>query len=154
MKEETRTKKTEYKVYVADDGKEFNSFNRCYDYEKRKYKEMYQNLPCVTFCLNDIYEDKELKDVYEDGGNYTYFKIFPIRNKEDMEIINGYLIKKSEFDDLLTEEYIGKSAFICESEFNVWLADGYTIETMKNEIVSNLDRLIDKVKVMENEYLN
>lgn len=145
MRTEVRTKEAKYNVYIADDGTEFESVFDCESYEENKYKKAYENLPCITFCLNDLYED---------GGDYTYYKIFPIRNKEDIKIINTYLFREGEFDDFLTEEYIGKSAFICETDSTVWLADGYTIEAMKDEIVSNLDRFIIKVKAMEKEYLD
>ena len=145
MRTEVRTREAKYNVYIADDGTEFESVLDCKVYEGDKYKREYENLPCVTFCLNDLYED---------GDCYTYYKIFPIRNKEDVKIINTYLFKEGEFNDFLTEEYIGQSAFICETESTVWLADGYTIEGMKDEIVSNLNRITNKIKAMEKEYLN
>lgn len=149
MRTETRTREEKYNVYVANDGKEFESPLACQVYEKYEYKRAYENLPCVTFCLYDIYEE---------GRDDMYYKIFPIRDKKDMDIINNYLFEENGGSnwagDFLTEKYIGKSAFICESDSTVYLADEYTIEKMKEQIVSNLDKFINKVKAMEEEYLN
>lgn len=149
MRTETRTKETKYDVYIANDGKVFDSMLDCKDYERNEYKRTYENLPCISFCLYDIYEE---------GRDDMYYKIFPIRDKKDMNIINNYLFEENGGSnwagDFLTEKYIGKSAFICESDSTVYLADEYTIEKMKEQIVSNLDRFINKVKAMEEEYLN
>ncbi len=145
MRTETRTREEKYNVYVANDGTEFDNVAECELYEAREIFKEYDNLPCVTFSLSDIYED---------GGDFTYYKIFFVRNARDMDIINAYLRKESTYTDYLTEEHIGQSVFICESDSNVCLADGYTIEAMKDEIVSSLDNYIYKVKAMEKKYLN
>lgn len=149
MRTETRTREEKYNVYIANDGREFKSPLDCENYEKDEYKRAYENLPCVAFCSYDLYEN---------GEDCMYYKIFPIRDIRDMNIINNYLFEEngdSNWEgDFLTEKYIGKSAFICESDSTVYLADEYTIEKMKEQIVSNLDRFIDKVKAMEEEYLN
>ena len=132
---------TEVEVYVAYDGTEFNDKVACLIYENKKE---YEELPHITFYVDQIFPNAD---------SPVWYKAIPIKNKEDIAIINGYIESESTNSEYVSEDYIGKVILMAESDNEIWFCDDYTIENMKEEIVNNLNRLILAIKLMEGVYL-
>lgn len=132
---------TEVEVYVAYDGTEFNDKVACLIYENKKE---YEELPHITFNVDQIFPDAD---------SPVWYKAIPVRNKEDIAIINGYIELESSNSEYVSEDYIGKVILMAESDNEIWFCDDYTIKDMKEEIVNNLNRIILAIKLMGDIYL-
>ena len=73
---------TEVTVYVAYDGTEFDNPTLCKAYENTRYKREYEELPHITFNVDQIFPDAD---------SPVWYKAIPVRNKKDMAIINSYI---------------------------------------------------------------
>lgn len=135
---------TEVTVYVAYDGTEFNNQALCKAYESAQYKKKYEELPHITFNVDQIFPDAD---------SPVWYKAIPVRNKEDIAIINGYIELESSNSEYVSEDYIGKVILMAESDNEVWFCDDYTMKDMKEEIVNNLNRIILAIKLMGDIYL-
>lgn len=135
---------TEVTVYVAYDGTEFDNPTLCKAYENTRYKREYEELPHITFNVDQIFPDAD---------SPVWYKAIPVRNKEDIAIINSYLELESTISEYVSEDYIGKVILMAESDNEVWFCDDYTMKDMKEEIVNNLNRIILTIKLMGDIYL-
>lgn len=135
---------TEVTVYVAYDGTEFNNQTLCKAYESTQYKKKYEELPHITFNVDQIFPDVD---------SPVWYKAIPVRNKEDMAIINSYIELESSNSEYVSEDYIGKVILMAESDNEVWFCDDYTIKDMAEEIVNNLNKLILAIKLMKDIYI-
>lgn len=135
---------TEVTVYVAYDGTEFNNETFCKAYESTRYKKEYEELPHITFNVDQIFPNVD---------SPVWYKAIPVRNKEDMAIINGYIELESSNSEYVSEDYIGKVILMAESDNEIWFCDDYTMKDMKEEIVNNLNRIILAIKLMGDIYL-
>ena len=135
---------TEVEVYVAYDGTEFDNPTLCKTYENTRYKREYEELPHITFNVDQIFPDAD---------SLVWYKAIPVRNKEDMAIINGYIELESSNSEYVSEDYIGKVILMAESDNEIWFCDDYTMKDMKEEIVNNLNRIILAIKLMGDIYL-
>lgn len=135
---------TEVTVYVAYDGTEFNNQTLCKAYENTRYKKEYEELPHITFNVDQIFPNVD---------SPVWYKAIPVRNKEDMAIINGYIELESSNSEYVSEDYIGKVILMAESDNEIWFCDDYTMKDMKEEIVNNLNRIILAIKLMGDIYL-
>ena len=136
---------TEVTIYVAYDGTEFNNQTLCKAYENTEYKKKYENLPYISFNVDEIFSD---------AYSLINYKAIPVRNKEDIAIINGYLESKGSNFKYVSEDYIGKVIIIAESNNEAWFYENFFIEDMKKTIVANLDALISSINFMKNHYIN
>ena len=132
---------TEVTVYVAYDGTEFNDKIACLIYENKKE---YESLPHITFYVDQIFPDAD---------SPVWYKAIPVRNKEDMITINGYLELESSNSEYVSEDYIGKVILMAESDNEICFCSDYTIEDMKKEIVNNLNRIILATKLLRDVYI-
>ena len=135
---------TEVTVYVAYDGTEFNNQTLCKAYESTQYKKKYEELPHITFNVDQIFPDVD---------SPVWYKAIPVRNKEDMAIINSYIELESSNSEYVSEDYIGKVILMAEPDNEVWFCDDYTIKDMAEEIVNNLNKLILAIKLMKDIYI-
>lgn len=135
---------TEVTVYVAYDGTEFNNQTLCKAYENTYYKKKYEELPHITFNADKIFPD---------AYSLINYRVIPVRNKEDIAIINGYLELESTISEYVSEDYIGKVILMAESDNEICFCSNYTIKDMKKEIVNNLNRIILAIKLMGDIYL-
>lgn len=138
---------TEVTVYVAYDGTEFNNQTLCRAYENTQHKKEYENLPYMSFNVDEI-----IPDAYSPVN----YKVIPVRNKEDIAIINSYLELESSNSEYVSEDYIGKAIMIAKSDNEVWFCEDFfieSIEDMKKTIIANLDALISSIKFMKNHYI-
>ena len=135
---------TEVEVYVAYDGTEFDNPTLCKTYENTRYKKGYEELPHITFNVDQIFPDAD---------SPVWYKAIPVRNKEDMAIINSYIELESSNSEYVSEDYIGKVILMAESDNEVWFCDDYTIKDMAEEIVNNLNKLILAIKLMKDIYI-
>lgn len=135
---------TEVEVYVAYDGTEFNNQTLCKAYENTYYKKKYEELPYISFNVDEIFPD---------AYSLVNYKAIPVRNKEDIAIINGYLELESSNFECVSEDYIGKVIIIAESDNEVYFCKDFSIEDMKKTIVASLDALISSIKFMKNHYI-
>ena len=135
---------TEVTVYVAYDGTEFNNQTLCKAYESTQYKKKYEELPHITFNIDEIFPDAD---------SPVWYKAIPVRNKGDMAIINSYIELESSNSEYVSEDYIGKVILMAEPDNEVWFCDDYTIKDMAEEIVNNLNKIILAIKLMGDIYL-
>lgn len=133
---------TEVTVYVAYDGTEFDNPTLCKVYEN--IKKEYENLPCITFNVEEIFPD---------AYSLVDYKVIPVRDKKDIAIINSYLELASSNSEYVSEDYIGKAIMIAESDNEVWFCEDFFIEDMKKSIITNLNTLISSIKFMKDNYL-
>lgn len=121
MHYETRKEKVEkkYTVYIADDGKEFDSESKCREYENSIGRKNMKEL--------EPFMVKELKEMipihfsaeYSEMCYYTWFKA---NNKEEFDKINKIL--DNVFDE--PNEYPYYMCVETESEFEGFISDYYT----------------------------
>ena len=121
MHYETRTEKIErkYTIYIADDGKEFNSEDECKQYENSiGRKNMKALKPFIEEKLKDMIPI-HFSAEYSEFSYYTWFKA---NNKEEFETINKIL------DEVFEEpnEYPYYMCVETESEFDGYISDYYT----------------------------
>lgn len=135
---------TEVTVYVAYDGTEFDNPTPCKAYENTRYKREYEELPHITFNADKIFPD---------AYSLINYRVIPVRNKEDIAIINGYLELESTISEYVSEDYIGKVILMAESDNEICFCSDYTIEDMKKEIVNNLNRIILAIKLLGDIYI-
>ena len=135
---------TEVTVYVAYDGTEFNNQTLCKAYESTYYKKKYEELPHITFNVDQIFPD---------AYSFINYRIIPVRNKEDIAIINGYLELESTISEYVSEDYIGKVILMAESDNEVCFCSDYTMKDMKKEIINNLNRIILAIKLLGDIYI-
>ena len=135
---------TEVTVYVAYDGTEFDNPTLCKAYENTWYKREYEELPHITFNADEIFPD---------AYSLINYRVIPVRNKEDIAIINGYLELESTISEYVSEDYIGKVILMAESDNEVWFCEDFFIEDMKKSIITNLDTLISSIKFMKDNYI-
>ena len=135
---------TEVTVYVAYDGTEFDNPTLCKAYESTQYKKKYEELPHITFNADKIFPD---------AYSLINYRVIPVRNKEDIAIINGYLELESTISEYVSEDYIGKVILMAESDNEICFCSDYTIEDMKKEIVNNLNRIILTTKLLRDVYI-
>ena len=135
---------TEVTVYVAYDGTEFDNPTLCKAYENTRYKREYEELPHITFNVDQIFPNAD---------SPVWYKAIPVRNKKDMAIINSYIELESSNSEYVSEDYIGKVILMAESDNEVWFCDDYTIKYMAEEIVNNLNKLILAIKLMKDIYI-
>lgn len=135
---------TEVTVYVAYDGTEFDNPTLCKAYENTRYKREYEELPHITFNVDQIFSD---------ANSPVWYKAIPVRNKEDMAIINSYIELESSNSEYVSEDYIGKVILMAESDNEVCFCSDYTMKDIKEEIVNNLNRIILAIKLMKDIYI-
>ena len=135
---------TEVTVYVAYDGTEFDNPTLCKAYENTRYKREYEELPHITFNVDQIFPNAD---------SPVWYKAIPVRNKKDMAIINSCNELESSNSEYVSEDYIGKVILMAESDNEVWFCDDYTIKDMAEEIVNNLNKLILAIKLMKDIYI-
>ena len=136
---------TEVTIYVAYDGTEFNNQTLCKAYESTEYKKGYENLPYISFNVDEIFPD---------AYSLVNYKAIPVRNKKDIAIINGYLELESNNFEYVSEDYIGKVIIIAESDNEVYFCKDFSIEDMKKTIIANLDALISSINFMAHHCIN
>ena len=72
---------TESKIYIAEDGTEFDTYDKCYIYEnKMDEKEEYRKFHERTKHI-------ELTDITENSYNYDYDIAYYINNQEEFNIL-------------------------------------------------------------------
>ncbi len=79
----------------------------------------------------------------EDGSSLESYVIVPVRDRDDMNVINQYL-EDQEDSDLLDENAIGSAVFICETDNAAWVNKNFSLEQMKTNIIANIDHLIQE----------
>jgi len=104
LKEIERQKTTNYRVYIAEDGKEFESSSACVDYEKalRGLQQVY----CVMESPRDVRSSDTLVCIMskeEDAKKWIEYKIEEMSNKWNQDYSRRFYVR-----GYFVDEYLGE----------------------------------------------
>lgn len=128
------------RYYEASDGKIFENYEECKEYEKKYLtdladsKEKYRKLKAME--IPELSGTCPLSET--DLGDSWNFKWFNVRNEEELAFLNGFIIDSNAYADkypaiicVETDEYMG--GYFLDDEKNLTGSYAYSLEECINE---------------------